>query len=165
MSLFLTCYSLAVSIVEMLPLVTLRTFTSAEHSVVGMGIQSLQVDHGKWSYSGLCQLPPLESWTSVFYLIVKQKPPNHCWFRLNTLLLFNCWVMSNSSQAHGLQHAVLFCPSLSPGICSMSCPLKGSHYLTISSFAALFSFCLQSFPASKSFPYIHTYGLPWRLRW
>ena len=67
-------------------------------------------------------------------------------------MLFNSWVMSNSSQPHGLQHAVLLCPSLSPGICSMSCSLRGSHYLTISSFAALFSFCLQSFPATESFP-------------
>ena len=32
--------------------------------------------------------------------------------------------MSNSSQPHGLQHAVLLCPSLSPGVCSMSCPLE-----------------------------------------
>lgn len=67
MSLFLICCSLTVSVVEMFSLVNLRTFTSAKHSVVGMGIQILQVDHGKWSYPGLYQLPPLESWISVFY--------------------------------------------------------------------------------------------------
>ena len=31
--------------------------------------------------------------------------------------------MSNSLQPHGLQHARLPCPSLSPGACANSCPL------------------------------------------
>ena len=56
--------------------------------------------------------------------------------------------MSNSLQLHGLQ----LCPSLSPRIWSDSCPLTWWCYLTISSSAALFAFCLQSFPASGSFP-------------
>jgi len=43
------------------------------------------------------------------------------------------------------------CPSLTPGVCSNSCPLSRWNYLNISSSAALFSFCLQSFPASESF--------------
>ena len=55
-------------------------------------------------------------------------------------------------QPHGLQHARLPCRSLSPGVCSNSCPLSQWCYLTISSSAAPFSFCLQSFPASGSFP-------------
>ena len=42
-------------------------------------------------------------------------------------------------------------PVPSPRVCSDSCPLSWWCYLTISSFAALFSFCLQSFPASGSF--------------
>ena len=44
------------------------------------------------------------------------------------------------------------CPPLSPGVFSDSCSLSQWCYLTISSFAALFSFCLQSFLASGSFP-------------
>ena len=51
----------------------------------------------------------------------------------------------------GLQHARLPCPSLSPGICSDSCPLSWWCYLTISSSASLFC-CLQPFTASGSFP-------------
>ena len=43
------------------------------------------------------------------------------------------------------------CPSLSPGVCSNSCPFSQWCYLTISSSAAPFS-CPQSFPASGSFP-------------
>ena len=37
------------------------------------------------------------------------------------LLLFSCSVMSDSFQHHGLQHARLPCPSLSPQVCSNSC--------------------------------------------
>jgi len=32
--------------------------------------------------------------------------------------------MSNSLRPHGLQHARLLCASLSPGVCSYSCPLS-----------------------------------------
>ena len=51
-----------------------------------------------------------------------------------------------------LQHAKLPCPSLSPRVCSNSCPVSQWCYLIISFSACLFSFCLQSFPASGSFP-------------
>ena len=54
-------------------------------------------------------------------------------------------------QPHGLQHARLSCP-LSSKVCSSSCPLSQWCYLIILSSVALFSFCLQSFPASGSFP-------------
>ena len=53
---------------------------------------------------------------------------------------------------HELQHARLPCPSLSPGVCSNSCPLNQWCHLTISSSATPFSFCFQSFLASGSFP-------------
>ena len=53
---------------------------------------------------------------------------------------------------HGLQHARLPCPSLSSRLCSNSRALSWWCYLTMSSSAALFSFCLQSFPTSGSFP-------------
>ena len=59
--------------------------------------------------------------------------------------------MSYSLQPHGLQHARLPCPSLSPGVCSNSCPLSWWCHPTILSSVIPFS-CLQSFPASGSFP-------------
>ena len=67
--------------------------------------------------------------------------------------------MSNSLQSHTLQHARLFCPSLSPWVCSDSCPLSRWCYLTISFSTAPFSFCLQYFPASVSFPVSHLFTL------
>ena len=60
--------------------------------------------------------------------------------------------MSNSLPLHELQHARLPCPPLSPRVCSNSCPLNQWCYLAISSSASPFSFYLQSFPASGSFP-------------
>ena len=70
----------------------------------------------------------------------------------NLSLLFSCYVMSNSLQPHGLQNTRLPCPSLSPRVSSNSSPLSWWCYVTISSSASPYSFCLQSFPASKSFP-------------
>ena len=60
--------------------------------------------------------------------------------------------MSNSWQLHGLQHARLPWPSLSLGVCSNSYPLSHWCSLTISSSVTPFSSCLQSLPASGSFP-------------
>ena len=55
-------------------------------------------------------------------------------------------------QPYGLQHARLSYPSLSPRICSNSCPLCQWCHPTISPSITLFSSCLQSFPAPGSFP-------------
>ena len=44
------------------------------------------------------------------------------------------------------------CPSLSPRVCSDLCPMSQWCFLTISSSATPFFFCLQSSPASGSFP-------------
>ena len=67
------------------------------------------------------------------------------------LLLFSRSIMSNSLPPHGLQLTRLPCPSPSPGACSNSCPLSWWCYLTISSSATPFSFCLQSFLSSGCF--------------
>ena len=60
--------------------------------------------------------------------------------------------MSDSSQSCELQHVSLPWSSLSPEICSNSCPLSQWCYITVSSTVAPFFFCLQSSPASESFP-------------
>ena len=65
---------------------------------------------------------------------------------------FSCSVMSNSLPPHGLQHARLPCPSPTPGACSNSCPSSWWCRLTTSSSVVPFSSCLQSLPASGSFP-------------
>ena len=56
------------------------------------------------------------------------------------MLLFSHKVVFDSFRLHGLQHARLLCPSLSPGVCSDLCPLSQWCYLILSSSAVLFSF-------------------------
>ena len=64
---------------------------------------------------------------------------------------FSYSVVSNSLQPHGLQHARLPYPSPTPRTCS-NCPSSWWCHSTISSSVVPFSSCLQSFPASGSFP-------------
>ena len=75
------------------------------------------------------------------------------WY-VNCCLLFSFWVVSDSLRPHGLRHARLPCPSLSPRVCSSACPLSRWCYLTISSSVTPFTFCLQSFPASGLFQWV-----------
>ena len=76
------------------------------------------------------------------------------WMRLSDFhftIQFSHSVMSNSLWLHGLEHAILPYPSLTPSICSNSCPSSQWCYPTISPSVIPFSFCLQSFPASGYF--------------
>ena len=69
-----------------------------------------------------------------------------------TIVAAQSLVMYDYLWPHGLQHTRLPCPSLSPRVCSNSRPLSQWCHPTISSSAAPFSSCLQSFPASGFFP-------------
>ena len=73
--------------------------------------------------------------------------------------------MSDSLRLHGLQNARLPCPSVSPGVCSNSCPLSWCCYLTISSSAAHFSFCLQCFPSIRVFSSESALHIRWPKYW
>ena len=76
---------------------------------------------------------------------------NPSWCGEGLLLFSSCSVMSNSLWPRGLQHASLPSPSLSPRVCSNSCPLNPWCHPTISPSVVPF-FCLQCLPASRSFP-------------
>ena len=66
--------------------------------------------------------------------------------------------MANCLWSHGLQHARLFYPSLSPKVYSYSCPLSQWCHPTISFSVIPFSSRPQSFPASGSFPMSHFFA-------
>ena len=70
---------------------------------------------------------------------------------MRCLLLFSHSVVSDSLRPHGQEYARLPCPSLSPRVCSNSCPLSCWCHSTLSSSVIPFSSCLQSFPASGLF--------------
>ena len=65
---------------------------------------------------------------------------------------FSRSVLSDSLWPHESQHARPPCPSPTPGVYSNSCPLSWWCHPTISSSVVPFYSCLQSFPASGSFP-------------
>ena len=103
------------------------------------------------------QLLSSSSSLSLFLVCCDLGNPKPVWSFVNyktseikgTLLC--CSVVSDSLQHHGLQHAGLHCPSLSPRVCSNSHPLSQWCHPTISSSVIPFSSCLQSFPVSGSF--------------
>ena len=68
-----------------------------------------------------------------------------------SLVQFSHWVVSDSLWCHGLQHARLPCSLPTHRACSNSCPLSRWCYPNISFSIDPFA-CLQSFPASGSFP-------------
>ena len=68
------------------------------------------------------------------------------------LTQFSCSVMFHSLLPDGLQQARLPCLLPTPRACSNSRPLSQWCHPTILSSVVPFSFCLQSFPASGSFP-------------
>ena len=74
--------------------------------------------------------------------------PGHRWISVQ----FSHSVVSDSLQPHGLQHMRPPCPSPTPGAFSNSCPSSRWCHPSISSSFVPFSSCLQSFPASGSFP-------------
>ena len=65
---------------------------------------------------------------------------------------FSCWGVFDFLWPHGLEHARLTCPLPTPRARSNSCPLTQWCHPAISSSVIPFSSCLQSFPASGSFP-------------
>ena len=71
--------------------------------------------------------------------------------------------MSYSLQPHGLQHTRFPCPSLSPRVCSNSCPLSQLCYLTISSSATPFFFAF--FPSIGVFSNELALCITWPRYW
>ena len=71
-----------------------------------------------------------------------------------SLLLFSCSGLSDSLQPHGLQHSRLPCPSLSPGVCSNSCPLSQWCHPTISPSVSRFSSRPQYFPDHSLYQWV-----------
>ena len=70
----------------------------------------------------------------------------------NEVVQFSRSVLSDSLWLHELQHARLPHPSPTPRACSNSCPSSQRYHPIISSSVVPFSSCLQSSPASESFP-------------
>ena len=126
----------------------------------------LPATHSPWSHCELwpcvtveCPLPndkaenPPVMWKREDELIKNGRSPiwgSSCVGNL-CCCCFSVAMSCQTLRPHGLQHARLPCPSLSPGVCSNSCPLSVWCHPTFSSVAP-FSSCPWAFPASGSFP-------------
>ena len=84
-----------------------------------------------------------------------------------SLLLFNCLVLSDSLWPHGLQHARLPCPSPSPGACSNSCPSSRWCHPTISSSVLCHPLLLLPtiFPRIRVFSNESAFHIRWPKYW
>ena len=97
----------------------------------------------------------LDCWKSVF----------HCspWSRISLFFsVFCCFcsvthLCTTLCESHELKHTRVPCPSPSPRAWSNSCPLSRWCHPTISSSVVTSFSCLQSFPASGSFPMSHLF--------
>ena len=69
-----------------------------------------------------------------------------------SVVQFSRSAVSSFLWPRGRQQTRLPCPSPTPWACSNSCPLSGWCHPTISFSVVPFSSCLQSLPASGSFP-------------
>ena len=124
-----------------------------EHSVVfeiapKYCIFGLFVDYEGYSISSKGFLP-----TVVDTIVIWIKFTLSCPFKFtDSSVQFSHSVVSNSLWPHGLQHARPPCPSPTPAVYSNSCPLSQWCHPAISSSVVPFPSCLQSFPASGSFP-------------
>ena len=78
------------------------------------------------------------------------------------LLLFSLSVMPDSLQPHGLQHARLPCPSVSPGVCSNSCPLSKWCHPTILCYPLLLP---SIFPSIRVFSNESALHIRWPKYW
>ena len=102
----------------------------------------------------------LSTWSADVSIYILWTSQLCCYYQnmlifLNALLIglfFSHSVVSDSLWPHGLQHARLPCPSLSPRAYSNPRPLSQWCHPTVSSSVIPFSSCPQSFPSSGSFP-------------
>ena len=104
---------------------------------------------GEISLSSSSSVELLLSTSSFFFF--KDYLFQRCCLVLSLSVQFSHSVMSNPARPHGLQHARLLYPSPTTRAFSNSCSLSWWCHLTILSSVTPFS-CLQSFPASGSFP-------------
>ena len=125
-------------------------FQHSSATFPGLTVASRNLHTGVSYHLSSCRFPSQKSCLSLFK--VKSPSKTNSEKRFIFTVQFSCSVVSDSLQPHGLQHSRPPCPSPTPGVYSNSCPSSQWIHPTISSSVVPFSSCLQSFPASGSFP-------------
>ena len=92
---------------------------------------------------------PYQSLTTLGNISWNNNNDGSCCCSVSKLCLSLCDPLLGSTLGSSVFHCLL---TIWAWVCSNSCPLSQWCYLTIASSVIPFSFCLQSFPASGSFP-------------
>ena len=100
-----------------------------------------------------------------FFLIAYFSWPKNQILLWNPLVQFSRSAVSDSLRRHELQHARPPCPLLTPWVHSDSHPSSQWCHPAISSSVVPFSSCLQSLPASESFPVSQLFCMRWPKYW
>ena len=138
----------------------LLLWTPQKGGMVSSGLEKKNFSHSvipnsvtPWTAACQASLSITNSWSLLKLMPIKSMmPSNHlilCIVRRASVSQFSRSVVSDSLRPHELQHA---CPSPTPGVYSNSCPSSRWCHPAISSSVVPFSSCLQSLPASGSFP-------------
>ena len=131
--------------------------------LLSMGSQRVG-DNWATSLSSMYQLTKIGEKNQYLYIkeCIKYRTLLRISFYLKVFIVcsvqFSHSELSDSLWPHELQQARLSCPSPAPRACSNLCPLSWWCHPTISSSVIPFSACLQSFPASHSFPMSHRFA-------
>ena len=116
-----------------------------------------------WRIPGMGEPGGLD-WSDLAAAAAANVPPSTRWWSWRTVLLFSGSVISDSLWPRELQHTRLSCPSLSPGVCSNSCPLSQWRHPTILSSCPLF--LLPSiFPSIRVFSNESALRIRWPKYW
>ena len=125
-------------------------WTATRWAPMSMGIPQARILEWVVSLSSKRSAQPRNQ-TQVFALQADSLPSIPLSVRVS-ISQFSHSVMSYVLRPHGLQQARLHCPSPTPGAYLNPCPSRWWCHPTISSSFIPWTSCLQSFPASGSFP-------------
>ena len=115
-----------------------------------LSFKSYQGSH--WGFPKVMGFVLVVPWSSSTFFVLQTHLMNDMSIFDTPTGIGSVQMVSNSLALHGLQHTRVPCPSPTPRACSNSSLSTQWCHPTISSSVISFFSCLQSFPASGSFP-------------
>ena len=136
------------------PQCTRQTLHSLKWPFLGKSVFDFEPEPGAWrnSFAGFAGLRAMNTLAGVAPSVFRCKRVSPPIWLTSAAVQFSCSVVSSSLWPHGLQHTTPPRPSPTPRVYWNPCPLSRWCHPNILSSVIPISTCLQSFPASGSFP-------------